>query len=129
MKSQNIFIFINRYPSQKDIAAILELHLRASLKQIDYVMAESWIARIKPNILDAFRFASTQESFLNWTLKDIISWAKRLMYYPTPESEADITRYLLDIGKRLFCARYYFEIVIKFKIIILLYLNKVSRGK
>ncbi|XP_029665147.1 cytoplasmic dynein 2 heavy chain 1 [Formica exsecta] len=93
------------YPSQKDVASILELHLRTSLKEIDYVMAESWIARIKPNILDAFRFASNQKSSLNWTLKDIVSWANRLKYYPTPENEADITRYLLDVGKRLFCAR------------------------
>ncbi|KMQ91499.1 cytoplasmic dynein 2 heavy chain 1-like protein [Lasius niger] len=99
------YISVNRYPSQKNIAAILELHLRTSLKQIDYVMAESWITRMKPNILDSFRFASTQESSLNWTLKDIVSWARRLKYYPTPENEADITRYLLDIGQRLFCAR------------------------
>lgn len=77
-------------------------------------MAESWIARIKPNILDAFRFASTQKSSLNWTLKDIVSWASRLKCYPTPENEADITRYLLDVGKRLFCARYYLKIIIKY---------------
>ncbi|KAL6266424.1 hypothetical protein P5V15_003274 [Pogonomyrmex californicus] len=94
------------YPSQKDLAAILELHLRTSLKQVDFVMAESWIARMKPVILDAFRFAcSAQESSLTWTLKNIVSWAKLLKYYPTPENEAYITRYLLDIGQRLFRAR------------------------
>ncbi|EFN76217.1 Cytoplasmic dynein 2 heavy chain 1 [Harpegnathos saltator] len=96
----------NRYPSQKDIAAILELRLRNSLKQVDFIMAESWIARMMPSILDAFRFAcSSQESSITWTLKDIVSWATRLNYYPIPESEADITRYLLDIGHRLFRAR------------------------
>lgn len=101
----------NRYPSQKDVAAILELHLRTSLKQVDFVMAESWIARMKPSILDAFRSASSaQESPLIWTLKDIVLWARLLKYYPTPENEAYITRYLLDIGQRLFRARYYFKI-------------------
>ncbi|XP_071561821.1 cytoplasmic dynein 2 heavy chain 1 [Temnothorax nylanderi] len=94
------------YPSQKDIAAILELHLRTSLKEVDFVMAESWIARMKPSILDAFRSASSsQESSFTWTLKDIVSWARLLKYYPAPENEAYITRYLLDIGQRLFRAR------------------------
>lgn len=81
------------------------------MKQIDLVMAEAWISRIKPNILDAFRFAcSTQESTsLTWTLKDLVSWARRLKYYPVPENETDITRHFLDIGQRLFRARYYFN--------------------
>jgi len=92
----------------QDVAAILELHLRTSLKEVDFVMAESWIARMKPSILDAFRsMSSVQESTLTWTLKDIVLWAKLLKYYPTPENEAYITRYLLDIGQRLFRARYY----------------------
>jgi len=65
-------------------------------------MAESWIARMKPSILDAFRSMSS----VTWTLKDIVLWAKLLKYYPTPENEAYITRYLLDIGQRLFRARY-----------------------
>jgi len=70
-------------------------------------MAESWIARMKPNILDAFRSASSsQESSFAWTLKDIVSWARLLKHYPAPENEAYITRYLLDIGQRLFRARY-----------------------
>lgn len=102
-------IFHCRNPSQKDVAAILELHLRTSLKQADFVMAESWIVRMQPNILEAFRFAcSAQESSLAWTLKDLISWAKRLKYYPVPESEVDITRHLLDVGHRLFRARFVF---------------------
>lgn len=103
----------NRCPSQKEVAAILELHLRTSLKQVDFVMAESWIARMKPSILDAFRSASfAQESSLIWTLKDIVLWARLLKYYPTPENEAYITRYLLDIGQRLFRARYYSKMII-----------------
>ncbi|XP_018402903.1 PREDICTED: cytoplasmic dynein 2 heavy chain 1 [Cyphomyrmex costatus] len=94
------------YPSQKDVAAILELHLRTSLKEVDFVMAESWIARIKSSILDAFRsISSAQESSFTWTLKDIVLWAKLLKHYPTPENEAYITHYLLDIGQRLFRAR------------------------
>ncbi|XP_020293197.1 cytoplasmic dynein 2 heavy chain 1 [Pseudomyrmex gracilis] len=93
-------------PSQKEVAIILELHLRTSLKKVDYVMAESWIVRMKPNILDAFRFAySAQESSFVWSLKDFVFWTMGLKYYPTPENEADITRYLLDIGQRLFRAR------------------------
>nr|XP_012219219.1 PREDICTED: cytoplasmic dynein 2 heavy chain 1 [Linepithema humile] len=94
------------YPNQKDVATILELHLRASLKQVDLVMAEAWISRMKPNILDAFRFAcSAQETSLTWTLKDMVSWASRLKYYPIPENETDITRHFLDIGQRLFRPR------------------------
>lgn len=63
-----------------------------------------------PSILDAFRFAcSSQESSITWTLKDIVSWATRLKYYPIPENEADITCYLLDVGHRLFRAGYYFN--------------------
>lgn len=99
----------NRYPSEKDIAAILELHLRDSLKQADSIMMESWIAQMMPNILDAFVFAHSSQSSLTWTLKDLISWAICLRYYPMPENEADITRYLLDIGHRLFRTRYYFN--------------------
>ncbi|XP_032668403.1 cytoplasmic dynein 2 heavy chain 1 [Odontomachus brunneus] len=91
------------YPNQKDIAAILGLHLRNSLMEVDTITAESWIARMMPNMLDAFRFAcSSQESSMIWTLKDIVSWATRLKYYPTPENETDISRHLLDIGRRLF---------------------------
>lgn len=70
-------------------------------------MAESWIARMMPNMLDAFRFASSfQESSFGWSLKDLVSWAMRLKYYPAPENAADITRYLLDIGRQLFHGRY-----------------------
>lgn len=62
---------------------------------------------MKPNILDAFRSASSsQESSFTWTLKDIVLWARLLKHYPVPENEAYITRYLLDIGQRLFRARY-----------------------
>lgn len=71
-------------------------------------MAEAWISRMKANILDAFRFAcSAQETSLTWTLKDLVSWARRLKYYPIPENETDITCHFLDIGQRLFRARYY----------------------
>ncbi|KAL0104886.1 hypothetical protein PUN28_016497 [Cardiocondyla obscurior] len=94
------------YPSQKDVAAILELHLRTSLKEVDFVIAESWIARMKSSILDAFRaVSSSQKSPLIWTLKDIVLWARLLKYYPVPENEAYISRYLLDVGQRLFRAR------------------------
>lgn len=100
----------DRYPSQKDIAAILELHLRNSLKDVDTITAESWIARMMSSMLDAFRFAcSSQESSMPWTLKDIVSWATRLKYYPTPENETDISRHLLNIGHRLFRSGYYFN--------------------
>ena len=86
------------------------------MKEVDFVIAESWIARIKPSILDAFRsINSAQESSFTWTLKDIVLWAKLLKYYPTPENEAYITHYLLDIGQRLFRARYYSKIIIFYK--------------
>lgn len=91
------------------MVAILELQLKNSLKQINSIMAESWIIRMMPNILDAFQFmCSSQESTFTWTLKDIVSWMKRLKYYPVPDNEGDISRHLLDIGRRLFRARYYY---------------------
>jgi len=96
-----------RSPNQKDVAAILELHLRTSLKQVEFIMAESWIVRMQPNILEAFRFAySSQETTFAWTLKDVTSWAKCLKYYPIAENEMDITRHLLDTGRRLFHTRF-----------------------
>ncbi|XP_050496495.1 cytoplasmic dynein 2 heavy chain 1 [Bombus huntii] len=93
------------YPSPRDIVAILELHLRDSLKG-DQVMIESWIAETVPVMLDAFRsIKSSHGSTTDWTPKDLILWADSLKYYPSPKGESNITRHLLDVGKRLFYPR------------------------
>ncbi|XP_043507557.1 cytoplasmic dynein 2 heavy chain 1 [Frieseomelitta varia] len=93
------------YPSSKDMMAILELHLRDSLKG-DHVMIESWIAQMAPVMLDAFRsIKSSYGSSIDWTPKDLVLWADSLKYYPSPEDESNITRHLLDAGKRLFHPR------------------------
>lgn len=95
-----------RYPNSKDIAAILELHLRDSLKG-DRVMIESWITQMVPVMLDAFRsIKSSHGTFVDWTPKDLILWADSLKYYPSPEDESNITRHLLDAGRRMFHPRY-----------------------
>ncbi|XP_076621618.1 dynein cytoplasmic heavy chain beethoven [Colletes latitarsis] len=93
------------YPSAKDIVAVLELHLKNSLVGND-VLIESWIAQMTPSMLEAFELMkSSRGSSIEWTPKDLISWADSLKYYPTPEDEADITRHLLDAGQRLFHPR------------------------
>ncbi|KOX76673.1 Cytoplasmic dynein 2 heavy chain 1 [Melipona quadrifasciata] len=93
------------HPSSEDIMAILELHLRDSLKG-DHVMIESWIAQMAPVMLDAFRsIKSSYGSSIDWTPKDLVLWADSLKYYPSPEDESNITRHLLDAGKRLFHPR------------------------
>lgn len=95
-----------RYPNSKDIAAILELHLRDSLKG-DHVMIESWITQMVPVMLDTFRsIKSSHGTFVDWTPKDLILWADSLKYYPSPEDESNITRHLLDAGRRMFHPRY-----------------------
>ncbi|XP_076748967.1 dynein cytoplasmic heavy chain beethoven [Xylocopa sonorina] len=93
------------YPSSKDIVAILELHLRNSLRG-DHVTIESWIARMVPVMLDAFRsMKSSHGSPVDWTPKDLILWADSFKYYPSPADESNITRHLLDAGRRLFHPR------------------------
>lgn len=96
----------NRYPNSKNIAAILELHLRDSLKG-DHVTIESWITKMVPVMLDAFRsIKSSHGTSIDWTPKDLILWANSLKYYPSPEDESNITRHLLDAGRRMFHPRY-----------------------
>lgn len=69
-------------------------------------MIESWIAETVPVMLDAFRsIKSSHGSTTDWTPKDLILWADSLKYYPSPKSESNITRHLLDVGKRLFYPR------------------------
>ncbi|XP_076387639.1 dynein cytoplasmic heavy chain beethoven [Megachile rotundata] len=91
------------YPSSKDIAAILELHLKSSLKGNNTVI-ESWIAQMVPVMLEAFKSIKSSHGNV-WTPKDLILWADSLKYYPSPENETNITEYLLDAGRRLFNPR------------------------
>ncbi|CAK9809936.1 Cytoplasmic dynein 2 heavy chain 1 [Anthophora quadrimaculata] len=93
------------YPSSKDIAAILELHLKNSLKE-DNITIESWITQMIPIMLQAFQsIESSRGSPVDWTPKDLIMWADCLKYYPSPENESNITHHLLDAGQRLFYPR------------------------
>lgn len=70
-------------------------------------MIESWITRMVPVMLDAFRsIKSSHGTSIDWTPKDLILWADSLKYYPSPEDESNITRHLLDAGRRMFHPRY-----------------------
>ncbi|XP_076646917.1 dynein cytoplasmic heavy chain beethoven [Halictus rubicundus] len=93
------------YPSPKEIAAVLDLHLNGSLKG-DRNLIGSWIAQMAPAILEAFELMETCRGLpIKWTLKDLIQWADSLKCYPVPENETAITSFLLDAGRRLFHPR------------------------
>ncbi|KZC10148.1 Cytoplasmic dynein 2 heavy chain 1 [Dufourea novaeangliae] len=93
------------YPSEKDIVAVLGLHLRSCLKG-DRNLIESWIAQMVPAMLEAFELMETSRGLpVKWSPKDLILWADSLTYYPVPENEGNITRCLLDAGRRLFHPR------------------------
>ncbi|KAG7200020.1 hypothetical protein KM043_004787 [Ampulex compressa] len=94
------------YPSLENMMLIMELRLRISLKGKKDLI-ESWITKMMPAISEAIRsMECLQESSATYSAKDVTLWADSLKYYPIPENEADITRYLLDSGQRLFCSRF-----------------------
>nr|XP_033320776.1 cytoplasmic dynein 2 heavy chain 1 [Megalopta genalis] len=89
------------YPSPKEIAAVLDLHLNGSLNG-DRNLIGSWIAQMAPAILEAFELMETCRGLpIKWTPKDLIQWADSLKCYPVPENETSITGFLLDAGRRL----------------------------
>ncbi|XP_078051355.1 cytoplasmic dynein 2 heavy chain 1-like, partial [Augochlora pura] len=89
------------YPSPKEIAAVLDLHLNGSLSG-DRNLIGSWIAQMAPAVLEAFELMETCRDLpIKWTPKDLIQWADSLKCYPVPENETSITGFLLDAGRRL----------------------------
>ena len=96
--------YLSRQAS-KDMVAIVELHLRNSLKRGD-IMIESWISRIAPAMVEAFEIiCPPEEPSSTWSSKDLALWADSMKYYPAAENEADVTRYLIYTGRQLFTPR------------------------
>ncbi|XP_023246189.1 cytoplasmic dynein 2 heavy chain 1 [Copidosoma floridanum] len=84
----------------KDLDAIVELHLKEALS--DDATVRAWIGRMSPSIVEAFNEISTDKSTEKWTPRDLLLWTDSLKYYPKPESDSDITSYLIDASRRVF---------------------------
>lgn len=70
------------------------------------MLIQSWVVQMVPVMLEAFELMKySHGSTIGWTPKDLVLWIDSLKYYPTPEDESIITRYLLDAGRRLFNSR------------------------
>lgn len=94
-------------PTSKDISTIVKVHLNNVLKNVKLI-TDTWISNLAVAMYESLTvISSSKDSNFSWTISDLCLWSSILKSYPVPEEEEEVSRYLFDIGKRLFYPRFY----------------------
>ncbi|KAK0158915.1 hypothetical protein PV328_009853 [Microctonus aethiopoides] len=92
-------------PTSKDISTIVKVHLNNVLKNVKFI-TDIWISNLAVAMYESLTaISSSKDSTFSWTISDLCLWSSILKSYPVPEEEGEVSRYLFDIGKRLFYPR------------------------